>query len=122
MVLVTLACGTQTEEWRMRGWTATPSATVSSSDEAKPTQTPFVVVVTSTPQNPTPSPEALFLCVVADKAVYLRPSPEATLYPLDPIPSGTQVLDTGTRKGNWVFVQIGDSKGWINMEYLGKCD
>jgi hypothetical protein len=95
-----------------------------------PTQTPFVVEVTTTAlptQTPnvvivSPTPDALGeLCVTANEAVYLRPSPNVDNYPIQEIPNGSALGDLGGRNGNWAFVELGENRGWVNMDYLGDC-
>lgn len=99
------ALPTQTE--RVIIWTQTPDAT----------PTPFVLVVSATPN-------ADVFCVSALVAVYLRPSPNSDNYPIVEIPNATQVKDLGGRVGNWYFVALGEKQGWINSEYLelGGCN
>lgn len=124
LVLASLACGSKAEEWQMRGWTVTPSPTANT----QATQTPYIVEITNTPAptelpTVTPNPTAIsYLCVTANEAVNLRPSPDASYYPIDPLKNGTKVEDLGARDGNWVFVKVGDKQGWINGEYLGACN
>jgi len=85
-------------------WTQTPNATY----------TPVVVVVSPTPNSKT-------LCVSANVAVYLRPSPSSENYPITSIPNGSSVRDLGGRSGDWYFVALGDVQGWVNSEYLNDC-
>lgn len=88
------------------------------------TPTPVIVEVTSrvfVEITTTPATVGKYLCVIAVEAVYLRPSPGATHYPLMPLERGTMVKDTLTRDGNWIFVEYEDKAGWIHEDYLGEC-
>lgn len=113
-----LACGTPAEEWQMRGWTVTPSPEDSTSTPVTPTQTPFILVVSATPE---PTKTEVQLCITAQEAVYLRPSPNASYYPIDPLSKGTRVSLTGARDGDWVFVNVDSKSGWIHSDYVGSC-
>jgi hypothetical protein len=125
LVVAQLACGQPAEEWQLRGWTVTPSQTLM---VAQPTQTPVVVqetvvvvaqqtVVVVAQVTPTPAN----LCVVAQEAVYLRPAPNSDFYPIDPLTNGTEVLLTGSKDGDWVFVIVGVRSGWVKSNWLGDC-
>lgn len=96
-----------------------------------PTQTPFVLEITTTPlptdfviitTTPVPTENTVFLCVSANEAVYLRASPGTEFHPITPLSNGTKVIDTKTRSGNWAFVQLGEDAGWINTKYLERCN
>jgi hypothetical protein len=125
LVLASLACGQKAPEWQLRGWTVTPSLT----PDARPTQTPVLVEITTTPlatQTPnlvivsaTPNPTSL--CVSASVAVHLRPSPSTDNYPIEVLANGTRVTDLGGRSGVWYFVELGDNQGWVSGLYLGEC-
>jgi hypothetical protein len=120
-VLATLACGQQAPEYVLRGWTVTPSLTPTvqaSSTYVPPTQTPYVIQITNTPE---PTNEVSTKCVSASVAVHLRPSPSTDNYPVEVLANGAKVTDLGGRDGKWVFVQVGDKQGWINSEYLTQC-
>jgi hypothetical protein len=116
---VSLACG-RTEPRRLDLY---PSPTV------LPTQTPFVIVWTSTPvytytpivKEVTSTPKPEYLCVVADEAVYLRPSASMDNYPISPLPNGARVLRLGGEKEDWIFVEYGEFSGWVHSEYLESC-
>lgn len=125
MFLVTLACGSGSQEPRRLN--LYPSPTV------LPTQTPFVLQITTTPidtQTPfvkevtqTPSP-ADSLCVSATVAVYLRPTASTVNHPITPLENRTVVQDLGGRSedGKWYFVQHGEAQGWVFAEYLSACN
>lgn len=99
------------------------------SETPNASQTPLVVQITTTPNAThtaivvvvSETPNALAMCVTADEAVYLRPSPNADDYPIEPLTKGTKVLLTGGMFGLWVHVEVGVSSGWIRVEYLGDC-
>lgn len=94
------------------------------------TQTPLVVLVTTTPVLTqtaililvTPTVNNGYLCVSATEAVYLRPAPSLNGYPITVLKNGTSVLDLGGRSGAWIFVEIGDRRGWVNAKYLEACE
>jgi hypothetical protein len=119
LVLVSLACGGQAPRRELNLWpTATPNAT----------QTPIVVEVVETQVivveiTPTPAPTQAVekMCVSATVAVYLRPSPSDQNYPITSLPNGAELIDLGGRDGSWLFVQYGDSQGWVNEGYVGDC-
>ena len=126
VVLGILACGNPAPEYVLRGWTVTPTKFVDATNtplviyvevtnSPEPTQTPELVIITQT------SNAVVTLCVTASDAVYLRPSPDATYYPLKPLVKGTVVIYKGTHNGEWKFVEVEDGAGWINSEYLGTC-
>ena len=126
LVLAMLACGNPAPEYVLRGWTVTPSM------EVLPTQTPYVVtqevvmeqLVTGTPIyieiTNTPEPVAE-LCVLADVAVHLRPSPSTQNYPIEVLANETKVQDLGGRDGKWWFVSVSDKQGWVDSNYLADC-
>jgi hypothetical protein len=122
MVMAILACGKPAEEWQLRGWTVTPSPFL-------PTQTPFIVVHTTTPvytytpivKEVTSTPKPVYLCVVADVAVHLRPSPSIDNYPITPLSNGTKLMDLGGKREEWIFVQYGELSGWVRSEYTKSC-
>lgn len=106
-------------EARVRVITATPLPTL-------PTSTPIVVVQTTTPVPPKPvsttENEINWLCVTAQEAVYLRPSPSVMNYPITELESGQKVKLEGGADGLWLFVTVDDKAGWVNKTYLGECD
>lgn len=122
LVVAHLACGSPAPDYVLRGWTVTPSVV------AQPSQTPFVVketvvvahqetVVVVAHVTPTPGR----LCVVAQEAVYLRPSPSTDNHPIVPLLSREEVLDLGGRSGTWIFAQVRDKQGWVQGKYVGEC-
>lgn len=119
LVLVGLACGRTTP----RTLDLYPSPTV------LPTQTERIVVWTSTPvQTYTPlvkiiteTPSPKYLCVSADEAVHLRPSPGIDNYPIEVLKNGSKVMDLGGRDGDWGFFSYGSEQGWISLKYLETC-
>jgi hypothetical protein len=123
LVISTLFCGQPAEEWQLRGWTPTPPL-------VEPTQTPFIIVYTSTPvstytqlvKEVTSTPKPEYLCVVADEAVYLRPSASMDNYPISPLPNGARVLRLGGQKEDWIFVEYSEFSGWVHSEYLESCE
>jgi hypothetical protein len=124
IVLANIACSKSAPTDRPRlvlEFSPTPTLVPTQPTKVLATQTPIIEIVeiTSTPL-PT-SANTSELCVIADEAVYLRPSPSATYYPLDPLPKDSRVIFTGTKDGNWLFVDYGDQSGWINGKYLGNC-
>lgn len=108
---------------------STPRPSLYPSPTAEITQTPFVLQITTTPNDtPTPlvvvvteTPNGSRLCVNALVAVYLRPSPNADNYPITDILNGAQLADLGGRSGNWYFVQYGDKQGWVHGDFLSGC-
>jgi hypothetical protein len=94
-----------------------------------PTQTERVVIYTTTPlstytsivKEVTSTPKPEYLCIVADEAVYLRPSASMDNYPISPLPNGARVLRLGGEKEDWIFVEYGEFSGWIRQEYLKNC-
>jgi hypothetical protein len=92
-----------------------------------PTQTPYLVEITSTPAN-TSTPVYIVvtpdekLCVNAVVAVHLRPSPNDQNYPIAVVPNGTVLLDLGGRSGSWYFVSMGTEQGWVHKNYLSVCE
>jgi len=118
LVVATLACGTPAEEWELRGWTVTPSLSQPATTTPTlvvATQTPFIIEVTNTNQ------PADILCIVAQEAVNLRPSPNITGYPIVALKNGEKVIDLGGRSGTFMFVQIGDKQGWVHGDYVRAC-
>lgn len=125
LILASLACSTSPATPRTINLYPTVTGEV--------TQTPLVVVITQTP-NPTTTPVVVivtqtketgtvkYLCVSASEAVYLRPAPNKTYSPIDPLPNGTKVIDTVSRDGNWAFVTVGERSGWVNLNYLVECE
>jgi hypothetical protein len=81
------------------------------------TQTPEIIVVIATSTLPSTR-----LCVIADEAVYLRPSASDDGYPITPLLKGSVLTDLGGRNGNWAFVQFDDKTGYANLNWLGECD
>lgn len=121
LVVATLACGgngaPETRKLNLYPTetivaTQTPVVIVAEITTTPPaTMTPIVIVATVT-QN------ATTFCVDADVAVYLRPSPATTNYPIMPLPNGSIVADLGGRSGNWYFVRYEDMQGWVFSDYL----
>ena len=99
--------------------TQTPSVRVITTTPL-PTTTPMIVVYTATPV-PTTQTKASWLCVTAVEAVNLRPSPSTENH-IAVLKYGQKVIDLGGRDGSWLYVQVGDSRGWVNIKYLGNCD
>jgi hypothetical protein len=100
---------------------ATPNATQTAlviveqiTTTPEPTQTPNIIVLTQTPN------ELVGFCVSALVAVHLRPSPSVSNYPIQVITNGTELVDLGGRSedGQWAFVALGQSQGWVNLDYL----
>jgi hypothetical protein len=120
LVLGVLACG-QTRPRELRLYV---SAT------AEIAFTPLVVLITTTPNatevpnvvvvSATPAALGVF-CVNAPVAVHLRPSPNANNYPIMAVPNGTKLSDLGGRSGDWVFVELGDKRGWVNGDFISQC-
>lgn len=125
--LASWACGNPAPEHVLRGWTLTPSPTFV---VAQATQTPHIVqetivvaqVITTTPE---PTGEPVVLCVVAQEAVNLRPSPSEINYPILSLEKGQEVTDLQGRSGVWHFYRVTldgqDFEGWINSQYIGIC-
>ncbi len=121
LVMAMLACGQPAQEWELRGWTVTPPPFSSTSTPIAPTQTPYIIQITNTPES-TPIPtESVGKCVNATESVYLRPSAGNDNYPIMPLPNGAILYDLGGRSGNWIFVRYQDKDGWVNMQYVGVC-
>jgi hypothetical protein len=129
IVFISLACGRSAGSPKSEPftfWTPTPNST----------QTPIIIVHTTTPL-PTQTPEVIVLiatstpytnrlCVIADQAVYLRPSASDDGYPILPLTKGLELLDLGGREGDWAFVQYTNERGeikqgWSNIHWLGDC-
>lgn len=121
LALGILACGGQSNVELLRFPTPTtnsptPLVVVQEiTSTPAPTQTPNVIVLTQTPN------ELGTFCVSALVAVHLRPSPSTENYPVQTIPNGTEVVDLGGRSGNWIFVELGTQRGWVNGDYLTDC-
>lgn len=124
LVIATLACGGggKTTNSPFQFWTETPNATqtpivmfqeITTTPNA--TQTPNVVILTQTPN------ALVTLCVSANVAVYLRPSPNDDNYPILPLPNGSELSDLGGRSGKWLFVSYKDNQGWVLGDFLGNC-
>lgn len=87
----------------------------------QPTFTPITVVYTSTSvPTPTPTIENYWLCVTAQEAVNLRPSPSTENH-IAVLRNGDRVRDLGGRNGSWVYVETGNKRGWVNGKYLKSC-
>lgn len=123
ILLIVLACRTGNPNRRLNLY---PSPT----SEALPTQTERVRLITAVPPTPvvvqittTPKPTKSLdkLCVSATEAVHLRPSPSTENYPIVELKNGTEVVDLGGRNGDWLFVEVGNKRGWINGKYIGQC-
>ena len=120
LALSILACRTGNPERRLNLY---PSPT------SEATQTPVIVEVTTTPApttyvivTATAVPTvSIQLCVSAEKAVNLRPSPDERGYPILQLRKGDQVTDLGGRDETWIYVQYLDKQGWINKKYLSNC-
>lgn len=65
--------------------------------------------------------EEVRLCVIAQEAVYMRPSPSTENYPIIQLENGVELVDLGGRDGNWMFVQYQDKRGWVNKKYVQEC-
>ena len=108
IVLATVGCRLSPSE--PRELNLYPSPTVLA------TQTPIVVIHTSTPL-PTLTPvyiqitntpeQVLAKCVLANVAVHLRPSPSTENYPIQVLANGQKVTDLGGRTSKWWFVSVG---------------
>jgi hypothetical protein len=124
---ILLACGISTPRERPVLY---PSPTQNS------TQTPIVIQITNTPENTstpvlitivqttTPIPTSSNrLCVIADQALNLRTQPSMEEGSNgSPLPHGAEVLLTGTKNGEWLFVKYGDRSGWVYSNWLGECN
>jgi hypothetical protein len=118
IVLAILACGGAAPR---RGLNLYPSSTPNA------TQTPMIVTVESSPsviviEVTVTSEPAGKLCVNADVAVHLRPSPNNQNYPITVIANRTELIDLGGRNSKWMFVQIGDNQGWVHGDYVQRCN
>lgn len=122
LVLGVLACGSRDPMPKMNLYA---TSTVQAS------QTPYIVVITETPNAPDPTQTAAIiivtdtpnsLCVSATSTVYLRPSPNTDNYPVTVIPNAAIVEDLGGRNGAWTFVGYKNYEGWINSDYLKECE
>ena len=97
---------------------------------APPTQTPWVLEITTTPvytytpivKEVTSTPKPEYLCVTAVETVHLRPSPSVQNYPITVLQNGTRLTDLGGRSGNWAFVSNGEEQGWINLDFVKNCE
>jgi hypothetical protein len=121
ILLAVLACGQPAQEWQLRGWTVTPSLTPSVANTLTPTvptQTPFIVVISQTPE---PTKHVLAKCVQADVMVHLRPSANTSGYPIEVLANGERIVDLGGRVGKWWFVSHGSNQGWVDSDYLTPC-
>jgi hypothetical protein len=124
LVVVLISC---------RRATGTDEGIVFWTPSAPPTQTARVVRITTTPvytytpivKVVTSTPIPAYLCVIADEAVYLRPSADNQNYPISPLPSGSRLTDLGGRKenefGKWAFVAYQDEQGWVNLNFAENC-
>lgn len=120
LIFVSFACGSASPKRQLDLY---PSPTIN------PTQTQRIVIFTQTPDlTSTPifivvsqTPTSNELCVSADEAVWLRPSPSIDNYPIVPVANGTRLHDLGGRVGSWDFVALGDKRGWIYGEFLKPC-
>lgn len=118
--LAMLACNSSRPDRRLNLY---PSPT------SDATQTPIiqtvvstkVVQITTTPVKTATSTPVRQLCVSASEAVYMRPSPSTTPYPITQLENGSKVVDLGGRNGDWLFVSYGDKQGWVNGKYLSDC-
>lgn len=128
LVLASLACGSAAPVDRQ----ATMRALLNPSLTPNATQTPIIVEVTTTPVfvliTTTPEPtvvqtstKEVRLCVTATEAVHVRPSPSIESYPITGLTNGVEVVDLGGRSGKWVFVEVGDKRGWVDGKYLAPC-
>src|SRR4026207_1477918 len=91
LVVAMLACGSTTPRELVLYPSETPNASqtpilVQITTTPLPTQTSIVVLVTKT---------ATTLCVVANEAVYLRPSASDNNYPILPLSNGSRLTDLG---------------------------
>lgn len=120
LVLAQLACGSSAPR---------PPIVLYPSNTPATTQTPVLVHITQQVTvlaqatvlvQTTPTPRRL--CVLAQEAVYLRPSASETGYPITPLPNGTEVYDLGGRSEGFYFVKLSDNRqGWIYEKYIGDC-
>ncbi len=111
-----LACGSAARRQLVLYPTPTHNATPTNIVvEITTTPVTVLMVITQTPN------AAARICVQADVAVNLRPSPSNQNYPIMVIPNGTELNDLGGRNGKWLFVELGDKQGWINQDYVGAC-
>lgn len=115
LVLATLACGTYVTPTPTQ--TAnTPIVTATVVPTLFSTPTEVLAVETVTPKS------VGSLCVSANVAVHLRPSPSTENYPIMALPNGAKVTELGGRDGNWYFVSYEDKQGWVNGIYLSECE
>lgn len=126
LALAILACGSSVESPDRQ---ATLRAALYPSPTPDATQTPVLVEVTKVVQitvtsQPTakPSPtRQIKLCVTAQEAVHLRPSPDAIGYPIAELKNGSEVTDLKGRKGEWLYVEVEDKRGWVHEKYVEEC-
>ena len=119
LVLVSVAC--------RRGETERVNLFPSPTPDA--TQTPVLVEVTkvvqiTVTQQPTAKPtmtRQIKLCVTAQEAVHLRPSPDTEGHPITVLKNGSEVTDLKGRKGEWLYVEVEDKRGWVHEKYVGQC-
>lgn len=122
ILVVAQACAGQSTRTPFVFWTSTlpPS---------NATQTPVLVEVTKVVQitvtsQPTAKPtmtRQIKLCVTAQEAVHLRPSPDTIGYPIAELKNGSEVTDLKGRKGEWLYVEVEDKRGWVHEKYVGQC-
>jgi hypothetical protein len=79
---------------------------------------PVIVQITNTPE---PTGEPVVLCVVAQTAVHLRPSPSNDNYPIEALKNGSRLTDLGGRDGAWLFVRVGTTEGWVHGDFVQEC-
>lgn len=117
LAIAALACSTGPTTPRPNIWnTSTPVVVTAQVTKITiVTTTPVVIEVTPTSRPP------IHLCVVADEAVYLRPSPSVDNYPITEMVRNSQVVDLGGRSGTWLFVRYGTYDGWVNLRYVKEC-
>lgn len=108
-----------------------PKMNLYATSTVQASQTPYVIVITETPNAPDPTQTAAIivvtetpnsLCVSAASTVYLRPSPNTDNYPVTVIPNAATVNDLGGRNGVWAFVRYKSYEGWVNSEYIKECE
>ena len=118
LALVSMACA---------AGAATPKPSLYPSPTILPTQTPYIVEVTTTPVPTLPpvivqvTPTPGTYCVASLVSVHMRPSPNEENYPITVLSNGARVIDLGGRTGKWYFVQYGNQQGWVHSDYLGNC-
>lgn len=128
LALGIIACNTGNPEQRDKVFNALYPSPTSDATQTPVIQTVVatkVVQVTTTPVPSVTSTPVRQLCVSADEAVNLRPSPSTKNYKITELENGVVVTDLGGRvenvEGVWLFVEVNENRGWINEKYLEDC-